>query len=229
MDGDRPSVGLGAGALPSLPPRLSTAEHAASVLRAEIANGALPPGTRLREEEVAESFAISRNTVREVFRLLAHERLVEHVAYRGVHIRRLAPADVSAMYLTRRLVEPLGIPAVLADPSARQALRTTVDGALAAAKAGDWHTVGTADIDFHRTVVDACGSVHLSEMFEKLLAELRLAFLQLPDVRQLHQPYLTRNVTVLELIEAGRQDEIVAELLDYLTSAERDVLDMLLS
>src|SRR5689334_10494135 len=102
--------------LPSLPRRLSTAEHAAAVLRAQITYGALPPCTRLREEEVAESFDISRNTVREVFRLLAHERLVEHVAYRGVHIRRLGAADISSMYLTRRLIEPLGIRAVLADP-----------------------------------------------------------------------------------------------------------------
>ena len=115
VDG-QPNGAVGAGALPALPPRLSTAEHAASVVRAQIASGALLPGTRLREEEVAESFAISRNTVREVFRLLAHERLVEHVAYRGVHIRRLRPGDISAMYLTRRLVEPLGIRAVVADP-----------------------------------------------------------------------------------------------------------------
>src|SRR6478672_3626574 len=113
-------------ALPSLPPRLSTAEHAASVLRAQITDGALPPGTRLREEEVAESFGISRNTVREVFRLLAHERLVEHVAYRGVHIRRLGPSEISAMYRTRRLIEPLGVRAVLADPDARGTLRRTV-------------------------------------------------------------------------------------------------------
>lgn len=226
---ERPRTGLGAGTLPSLPPRLSTAEHAASVVRAQIASGSLLPGTRLREEEVAESFAISRNTVREVFRLLAHERLVEHVAYRGVHIRRLAETDISAMYLTRRLIEPLGVRAVGDDASAQQVLRESVDVALAAAAVGDWHQVGTCDIAFHRTIVDACHSVHLTEMFEKLLAELRLAFLQLPDVQQLHQPYLHRNRALLELIESDRTDDAVHELTDYLNAAERDVLTMLRS
>ena len=48
--------------LPPLPPRPSTAEHAASVLRGQIAQGRLP-GTRLPEEHVVESFAISRNTI----------------------------------------------------------------------------------------------------------------------------------------------------------------------
>ena len=94
--------------LPPLPPRPSTAEHAASVLRGQIAQGRLP-GTRLREEHVVESFAISRNTVREAFRLLAHEGLVDHVAYRGVHVRRMGADDVLALYRTRRLVEPLGL------------------------------------------------------------------------------------------------------------------------
>ena len=226
VDG-QPNGAVGAGALPALPPRLSTAEHAASVVRAQIASGALLPGTRLREEEVAESFAISRNTVREVFRLLAHERLVEHVAYRGVHIRRLRPGDISAMYLTRRLVEPLGIRAVVADPDTQQILRDTVDLAAAAADAADWQQTGTCDIAFHRTIMDACGSVHLSEMFEKLLAELRLAFLQLPDVQQLHQPYVARNRQLLELIEAGQEDAAIRDLEDYLVAAEQAVLSKL--
>ena len=43
--------------------------------------------------------------------------------------------------------------------------------------------------------MSACRSPHLSAMFEHLLAELRLAFLLLPDHRALHQPYVARNGT----------------------------------
>lgn len=182
------------------------------------------PGTRLREEHVAESFAISRNTVREVFRLLAHERLVEHVAYRGVHIRRIGPDDVRAMFTTRRLVEPLGLAAALTDPQVRQAMRNSVDDATQAAVRNDWLEVGTADIAFHRAVVQGCGSVHLSEMFEKLLAELRLAFLQLSYPEQLHRPYLARNLRLVHLVEANEKAKAFDELAGYLDSAERDVL-----
>ncbi|MFT4167303.1 MAG: GntR family transcriptional regulator [Microlunatus sp.] len=222
-----PSRTADAGALPTLPPRLSTAEHAAAVVRTEIASGSLLPGTPLREGKVADAFGISRNTVREVFRLLAHERLVEHVAYRGVRIRRLVPTDISAMYRTRRLVEPLGIRAAMADPDAQRALRETVDLAAAAADAADWQQVGTCDIDFHRIVMGACGSRHLSEMFETLLAELRLAFLQVPDVSQMHQSYVSRNRQLLELTEAGQEDAALRELNDYLVTAEQTILSKL--
>ena len=90
----------------------ASAEHGrARGLRSSRADrsGTTAPGTRLREEHVVESFAISRNTVREAFRLLAHEGLVDHVAYRGVHVRRMGADDVLALYRTRRLVEPLGL------------------------------------------------------------------------------------------------------------------------
>lgn len=210
--------------LPALPPRPSTAEHAAAVLRNQISTGALLPGTRLREEQVAASFGISRNTVREVFRLLAHERLVEHIAYRGAHIRRLGAADIRALFRTRQLIEPLGIRAVLAHPDAQQQLRESVDVAAAAAERDDWQQVGTGNIEFHRVLIDACDSPHLSAMFEQLLAELRLAFLQLSDPKQLHQPYLDRNRVLLKLIEDGDATGATKELADYLTAAERDVL-----
>jgi DNA-binding GntR family transcriptional regulator len=210
--------------LPSLPPRPSTAEHAASVLREQISAGRLQPGTRLREEQVAESFAISRNTVREVFRLLAHERLVDHVAYRGVHVRRMSADDIRAMYVTRRLVEPLGLAAALRDPEVRSAMREAVDTASAAAERQEWEQVGTGDIAFHRTLVDGCRSVHLSGMFEQLLAELRLAFLLLPDRQLLHRPYLARNRRLTDLVEAGEAAAAFDELADYLQSSERDVL-----
>lgn len=210
--------------LPVLPPRPSTAEHAASVLRAQIAGGKLMPGTRLREEQVAESFGISRNTVREAFRLLAHERLIEHIAYRGAHIRMIGSDDVRAMFGTRRLVEPLGLQAALRDTPARQTMRRTVERASQAAARDDWLEVGTADIAFHRAIISGCRSVHLSDMFEKLLAELRLAFLQLTHPEQLHRPYLVRNIRLVELVESHVSVKALEELADYLDSAEAAVL-----
>ena len=210
--------------LPALPPRASTAEHAAQMLRLHIAQGRLLPGTKLREEHVSAAFGISRNTVREAFRLLAHERLVDHTLHRGVYVRTVTADDIRALYATRRLVEPLGIDATIGSDARRTALRELVESAEVAAEKGDWDTVGTADIDFHRLLMSACDSIHLSTMFEQLLAELRLAFLRLPDRRSLHQPYLVRNRRLVTLLDAGDRAGSLAELDDYLVAAERHLL-----
>ena len=161
----------------ALPARASTAEHAAAMLRSADRPGPARPGTRLREEQVSAAFTISRNTVREAFRLLSHERLVDHTLHRGVHVRTVSPDDVRSMYLTRRLVEPLGLDAAVGDPAVLGELRRLVDDAVDAAAREDWEVLGTADIEFHRVLMSACSSPHLSTMFEQLLAELRLAFL----------------------------------------------------
>ena len=215
---------LGGADLAPLPPRPSTAEYAAATLRLQIAQGRLAPGQRLGEERIAAALGISRNTVREAFRLLAHERLVEHSPRRGVSVRSVSADDIRAVYVVRRLVEPLGIQAVLTDESARRSLQDVVAHAEAAADEGDWDTVGTADIDFHRILVAACGSTHLSAMFEQVLAELRLAFLGLPDRPALHAPFLERNRRLVDLVVRGDREAALAELGNYLDDAERMLL-----
>jgi len=211
-------------ALPALPPRASTAEQAAQMLRTQITEGRLLPGTRLREEQVATAFAISRNTVREAFQLLAHEHLLDRAMHRGVHVRTVSAEDIRAMYATRRLVEPLAVDGAISDGALRGALRDIVDRADADAGRDDWEQAGTADIDFHRLLMSACHSGHLSTMFEQLLAELRLAFLLIPDRPTFHQPYIARNRRLVDLLDAGDRDIAVRELGDYLDAAERHLL-----
>ena len=58
--------------------RASTAGRVADVLRTRITEGSLAPGTRLSEEDIGAALGVSRNTLREAFRLLGHERLLVH-------------------------------------------------------------------------------------------------------------------------------------------------------
>ena len=85
--------------------RASTAGRVADILRTRITEGRLLPGTRLSEEDIGSALGVSRNTLREAFRLLAHERLLVHEFNRGVFIRRLSVDDVHDLYRFRRLIE----------------------------------------------------------------------------------------------------------------------------
>src|SRR5690606_25082731 len=85
--------------------RTSTAERVSAILRSRIADGYFPPGTRLSEDGIGGALGVSRNTLREAFRLLTHERLLVHELNRGVFVRVLAVEDVEDIYRTRRLVE----------------------------------------------------------------------------------------------------------------------------
>jgi len=204
--------------------RSTTAEQVAETLRRQITNGALPPGTRLREEAVVAALGVSRNTVREAFRLLAHQRLVDHALHRGVHVRTVSPDDVRELFATRRLIQPLGIDAALRDATLCAALDEQVEAAAESATADDWTAVGTANMAFHLVMVAGCGSGHVTAMFEQLVAELRLAFLQMPDHKGLHEPYIDGNRRIVELLTAGRRADALTELASYLDSAEQQLL-----
>ncbi len=67
-------------------------------LEAEIAEGRIEPGTRLDEQEVAARFGVSRTPVREAFRLLAADDLVELRGRQGAAVRVIGVHTLIEMF-----------------------------------------------------------------------------------------------------------------------------------
>ncbi|MEV3859624.1 GntR family transcriptional regulator [Streptomyces sp. NPDC050095] len=196
--------------------RTSTAERVADILRSRIADGFFPPGTRLSEDSIGGALGVSRNTLREAFRLLTHERLLEHRLNRGVFVRVLSVDDVKDIYRTRRMIECSVVRSLGTPPYALDRVAAAVADGQRAAKAREWKGVSTANIHFHRELVALAGSERTDELMRSVLAELRLAFHVVDDPRGLHEPYLARNLAIVEALQAGRRDEAEALLAQYL-------------
>lgn len=197
--------------------RTSTAERVADILRTRIAEGYFPPGARLSEESIGGALGVSRNTLREAFRLLTHERLLVHELNRGVFVRVLAVGDVDDIYRTRRLVECAVVRGLGQPPFAVDGLAAAVAEGEAAARADDWTGVSTANIHFHRELVALAGSARTDELMRGVLAELRLAFHVVDDPHALHEPYLRRNREILDALRAGERasaERLLARYLD---------------
>ncbi|MEV1130709.1 GntR family transcriptional regulator [Agromyces sp. NPDC049794] len=76
-------------------------------IRDEILHGVYPPGSRLRQEEIAERFGASRVPVREALKALEAEGLVTLVANAGAWVSRLTLAECEEVYQARERLEPL--------------------------------------------------------------------------------------------------------------------------
>jgi DNA-binding GntR family transcriptional regulator len=200
------------------------AESTAGRLRASIAAGGFMPGERLSEERLSDQLGVSRNTLREAFRLLGQDRLVEHVFNRGVFVRRLTAADVADLYAARRVLEQAGVRSCTPSSPALAAAATAVAAARAAVDAGDWAAVGTADIRFHAAIVSAVPSARLHATMDSVLAEMRLAFLTTDDPAAFHAEFVERNEAILAALRGGDVDAAAALLAAYLDDAERTVL-----
>jgi len=205
--------------------RKGTAERVATILRDRLTEGYFPPGTRLSEESIGKTLGVSRNTLREAFRLLAHERLVEHELNRGVFVRRLCPEDVVALFHFRRIIECAALRELADAPeSAVRAMREAVEQSEKAAKEGRWADAGTANMRFHQALVGLAGSAYLEQSMRQAMAELRLVFHVARHPRELHEPYAARNRELLEAVET--RDSAGAEqlLTSYLADAQEQLL-----
>lgn len=84
-----------------------TGARVADELRRAILHGAYPPGTRLRQEELAAQYGASRVPVREALRILESDGLVTTVANAGAWIARLSLDECIELYQVRERIEPL--------------------------------------------------------------------------------------------------------------------------
>lgn len=217
-------------ALPSAPrlDRVSTSELVAGTLRGWITRGQLPPGARLSEGEFCEALGVSRNTLREAFRLLGYEHLVVHRLNRGVFVRTLTAADVIDLYLVREMTEVTGVRAAsTADDLRRARVSEAVASGSSAAAAGDWAAVATADLAFHQALAGLAGSPRIDEIMERVLAELRLGFAVAGEPEAFHHPYLHRNAELADLLRAGHLDRLESGLRAYLAEARDQILGAL--
>lgn len=78
-------------------------------LRSAILSGELAPGTRLRQEELAERLGSSRIPVREALRMVEADGLVTIKSYSGARVAKLDYDEFNTAYLIRERVEPLAL------------------------------------------------------------------------------------------------------------------------
>lgn len=189
-----------------------------------LVEGELVPGQRLSEAALADSLQISRNTLREAFRVLTREGLLKHEPNRGVTVAVPDMASIIDIYRVRRFIECKAIAqGYPLHPGALQ-MRQAVEAGIQAREAKDWVVVGTANMMFHKAIVELADSPRLLEFYAQISAELRLAFGLLDDPEFLHMPYVDMNISILRCVEEGRADEAAQKLEAYLVQSERIVL-----
>jgi DNA-binding GntR family transcriptional regulator len=204
----------------------STAERVADAIRNEVVEGRLWPGSRLPEKSLSDALGVSRNTVREALSQLVSERVLVREAHRGVFVAVPGADDVRDVYRARRLLEPAAVRLGerVADPGAIAVVRAAVAEGRTAAAADDWQGVAAANQHFHRALVALAASPRLDQQMGLLLAEMRLVFHRMSEVRGFHEPYLELNDRIAHLLEIGEREQAAAAVEEYLTTAEQQIL-----
>ncbi|MEL4504149.1 GntR family transcriptional regulator [Luteococcus sp. H138] len=194
--------------------------------------GGYQPGQRLDEVQLGERLAVSRNTLREAFRMLAHEQLVEHHPNRGVFVRRIGPEESRHLFAVRRHLELGALDDLAAravqcqlapDSAALERLVHTVVLAARARDRDDWVGVGTANALFHMALVELADNPVASRLMRIVTAQTRLRYLTLGNPRAVHESFLDENQRIADLLRAGQLARARGVLELYLLRAEEEL------
>lgn len=142
-------------------------------LRDRIVFGEDPPGTLLREADLAEEIGVSKAPIREALARLSSEGLVERKAQSHTRVTeldtRITRDAVSLIQLLH--TEAVGMARLHAQDITR--MRAANDRFIAAIRARDVRSALNADDDFHGVIVERAGNLPLAETIERWSPQIR--------------------------------------------------------
>ena len=159
--------------------RGGTVDRVVEGLRASILGGRYVQGQRLIEADLTRDFNVSRGPLREAFRRLSAEGLLQIVPHRGALVRQLSYREIAEIYQIRSALEPL---------AARLAALAIDQGdnrrRFKAATREIWSKAPRRDPGYHRenqrfhfSIFAVCGNAQLAKLGSQL--QLPLVLLQL--------------------------------------------------
>jgi DNA-binding GntR family transcriptional regulator len=129
-------------------------DEAADRLKAAIRSGALPPGARLIERDLAERLGMSRIPIREAIGRLVEEGLVRKLPHRGAVVYIPTRAEIEEISSLRVVLERFVAERVVErwQPIHEEQLRAIVDAMRAAGTQRDLQQLYAEDYRFHFTL-----------------------------------------------------------------------------
>ncbi|MEQ6903265.1 GntR family transcriptional regulator [Nocardioides sp. YIM 152588] len=134
-------------------------------LRRLILSGEVAPGERLSELAISERLGVSRLPVREAFRRLEAEGLLESLPRRGVRVVELDSDELATVREVRVALEMIAVRQTIErdDPEVMARLSDYLDEGEKAVGAGDRDALGRLNDSFHELLSTGTGSRFLAD------------------------------------------------------------------
>jgi DNA-binding GntR family transcriptional regulator len=176
-------------------------EQVYSRLLRAICSGALQPGARLTQEDLAASLNVSRQPVLQALRLLKREGVVVDAGRRGLAVAPVDPELIANIYEVRGALEALA--ARLAAKSGRKIDPATLTRGRGALKTGDLAALIEADLAFHHALYDAAGTPLIAESADRHWHHVQRAMGASLQMSGIQQNVWNEHQAILEAVNAG--------------------------
>ena len=194
-------------------------------MREAITDGALAPGERLTQEDIARQLAVSRSPVLQAMRMLKMDGLIQDAPGRGVLVTPLNPDDVHKLYDVRGALDLLATRRAI-ERGAQITPELLATGRRAAC-ASDFKPMVDADLAFHFAIYEASGNELITESAQRHWMHLR----RVMGARHQHHPVgpqiWDEHQAMAEAINRGDVDAALAHTEQHIQRARQDLVQQL--
>jgi DNA-binding GntR family transcriptional regulator len=198
-------------------------------LRNEIVTGELPPGTLIKDAELAGRLGVSITPVREAIAQLSVEGLIDIAPNRTRHVTKVTQQNALELIDVMRVLACAGFEWGVWNLTEthidlmRQRQKEFVEGL----RSGNVLAAGEAGADFSTIVIQASGNRELQAMLDLVVARTTRILAGSED--RLWQTWIIGHDDILKLLDAGNAAGALERYrqiyVDYRAEVERHLLD----
>ena len=209
----------------TLAPNPGLAERAAEAIVLGVASGALQPGQRLVEVELARLLQMSRVPLREALKILEAQGIVESEPHRGTRIATFDEARIDEICEARLALEKIAMHGAMAayrrDPALLARLDKILGAMERAAQHLEWIEISKADLDFHREVCRASGNAIVQKLWDALARHVLIVFGKEIRSERDAKTIVAQHKRLRDILAAGKAEALDDELDQHIHRLQR--------
>lgn len=205
----------------------SLAEEVTEILRNRILQGEYEIGEKLTESKIATELKVSRTPIRDAFRQLEKEQLVEYIPNKGCFAKGFSKEDMRDIYVVRKAVEELAIRQMVyrADDDDIRQLAEQLDRMRLYTEQNSYDKLLQANEEFHKMIYSLTGSRFLNRIMKTYQEYVHLARREtLKRDEDLPQIYLEHEA-LFKAIAARDMEAAAAAAGEHLEASARRAMD----
>ena len=203
----------------TVPPNL--VEQVRDAILEEIASGAIAPGDRIIQEQIAQALGVSRQPVQQALVLLRNQGVLQDAPGRGLLVAPLDPEHVQHMYDIRAAIEGLAgrRAAELGAERAAKAGPALIEAGRKAVATGSVAKMIAADMKFHAFVYALSGNPLIAHALETHLTYTQRVMGEVLTRDEKPRDIWDQHEAILKAIAKGDGERAEALLRAHLTQA----------
>ena len=199
-------------------------------LRNEIVTGELPPGTLIKDAELATRLGVSITPIREAIAQLSVEGLIDIAPNRTRHVTRVTQKNALELIDVMGVLACAGFEWGVDNLTATHLdlLRQRQGEFVTALRDGNVLAAGAAGADFSTTVILASGNRELQSMVDLVVART-MRILAMTAESDLWRIWIDGHTEIIKLLEAGDSRGALARYrkiyVDYRVAVEQELFE----